>query len=1050
MATSGLSYTLSDDSTYYICTGIGTATDTDIVIASEYEGLPVKEIGAEAFRADTFTTVIIPDSVTTIGVRAFAGCYNLTSVIIGNGVTTINTEAFTLCSALLSVTFGSGVTEIGSYAFYGCSNCLEYNFSTHTAVPALSNTNPFYNIDSNAKIIVPNNLYEEWIVAENWSEYASYIERHMQFSMLFDEVSVIQESKTVTVNGTVTPDEGYIGLGKVEVEVPVDAKLGTETVTNNNTTYNASDYGYDGFSSVDVQVYVKLGTKEITTNDTYTAEADGLEGFSSVTVAVPEKQIQTSKTVTPSTSTQTVTPTSGYDGLAQVIVNPAPLIENTYVSPTTELQTIKPAEGSSYIGYKQIEVGSAQLKQLTATSNGEYVAGPTATDPVNYIGFKSPVVVNVPLGTKTITANGEYVATTTGDDNGYAIEGYRKVTVSVPTETANLTTETVKSDFESTQTITPAENYDGFSSVTVEPIIAGAITATENQIYTPANFTNSSGETLEAFSSVTVNVPEKSIQETTKNIISNGTYNASSDGYDGYSSVTVQVPTDADLQSLTATENGTYTPADGYDGFNQVVVAVPDPVLEPTSVKSSTEVQTITPGTGVDGFNSITVNAISLQTKTVDPTTSDQTITPDNGYDGLSSVTVNAIALQEKTANVSTSTQTVTPDSGYDGLSKVTVAPIILQSKTVTANGAYTADSNYDGLSQVTVNVPEPDLGTKTITANGIYTASSDSLDGFSSVTVNVESSGGSSDLVEVETLPASPDESKVYRIANAGNPTLYFVQGGEVMNVNDFASANGGSVVYITVDNINSVENPIPAANEATMTITIYVNKADNKMYGYMKTDGGAGWLPPSLFIAGEMLTDYGLVSTPPTSSSADGTYYTLDVAYGIPNASGSKKIYEYGNSWDNLEKYKELFERREYITTFEMPEGITRIATSTFNYCINLTSITIPDTVTEIWGEAFRLCVKLTSIVIPDSVTKIDDSAFNGCYQLASVTIGSGVTTIGTHAFFNCPITSITYNGTKAQWKAISISSDAFNNTGDYVITCTDGTIAKDGTET
>lgn len=40
------------------------------------------------------------------------------------------------------------------------------------------------------------------------------------------------------------------------------------------------------------------------------------------------------------------------------------------------------------------------------------------------------------------------------------------------------------------------------------------------------------------------------------------------------------------------------------------------------------------------------------------------------------------------------------------------------------------------------------ELGTKTITQNGTYNASSDSLDGFSSVTVNVSSGGGASNVV--------------------------------------------------------------------------------------------------------------------------------------------------------------------------------------------------------------------------------------------------------------------------------------------------------------
>lgn len=62
-----------------------------------------------------------------------------------------------------------------------------------------------------------------------------------------------------------------------------------------------------------------------------------------------------------------------------------------------------------------------------------------------------------------------------------------------------------------------------------------------------------------------------------------------------------------------------------------------------------------------------------------------------------------------------------------------------LQQKTVTANGEVTADSGYDGLSKVTVNVSGGStLTTKTITQNGTYNATSDSADGYSSVTVNV------------------------------------------------------------------------------------------------------------------------------------------------------------------------------------------------------------------------------------------------------------------------------------------------------------------------
>lgn len=69
-STVGLAYELSADGTYYICTGIGTATDTDIIIANEYKGLPVKAIANRAFANIDNIRVYIPENIETIGAMA--------------------------------------------------------------------------------------------------------------------------------------------------------------------------------------------------------------------------------------------------------------------------------------------------------------------------------------------------------------------------------------------------------------------------------------------------------------------------------------------------------------------------------------------------------------------------------------------------------------------------------------------------------------------------------------------------------------------------------------------------------------------------------------------------------------------------------------------------------------------------------------------------------------------------------------------------------------------------------------------------------------------
>ena len=67
------------------------------------------------------TSVIIPESVKSIGASAFSGCTDITSVIIGSGVTEIGSNAFSGCTGLADVNLPNGVKTIGDDAFYNCS-----------------------------------------------------------------------------------------------------------------------------------------------------------------------------------------------------------------------------------------------------------------------------------------------------------------------------------------------------------------------------------------------------------------------------------------------------------------------------------------------------------------------------------------------------------------------------------------------------------------------------------------------------------------------------------------------------------------------------------------------------------------------------------------------------------------------------------------------------------------------------------------------------------------------------------------------------------------
>ena len=78
-----------------------------------------------AFRDKNTTSYVIPDSVTSIGERAFEGCYSLSSVVIPDGVTSIGDNAFRGCSFLNSVVIPDGITSIGYGTFWGCGSLTD-------------------------------------------------------------------------------------------------------------------------------------------------------------------------------------------------------------------------------------------------------------------------------------------------------------------------------------------------------------------------------------------------------------------------------------------------------------------------------------------------------------------------------------------------------------------------------------------------------------------------------------------------------------------------------------------------------------------------------------------------------------------------------------------------------------------------------------------------------------------------------------------------------------------------------------------------------------
>ena len=85
-------------------------------------------IGSRAFYdCDRLTAINIPNSVTTIGEYAFQYCRGLTTINIPNSVTAITNGAFNECSGLTAINIPNSVTSIGNGAFEDCDELTTIN-----------------------------------------------------------------------------------------------------------------------------------------------------------------------------------------------------------------------------------------------------------------------------------------------------------------------------------------------------------------------------------------------------------------------------------------------------------------------------------------------------------------------------------------------------------------------------------------------------------------------------------------------------------------------------------------------------------------------------------------------------------------------------------------------------------------------------------------------------------------------------------------------------------------------------------------------------------
>ncbi|MBR6272929.1 MAG: leucine-rich repeat protein, partial [Bacteroidales bacterium] len=156
----------------------------------------VERIPKNMFRKSSFTgTLIIPNSVTTIGDFAFYSCSGFTgSLTLPNALTSIGFSAFAHCNFTGPLTIPNSVTVIDQQAFYGSngfsgmltigSSVAQIGYqafqiitatNTFTAITVLAETPPAFNSSfpgmRNIPVYVPRASLTSYLEDESWSGY---------------------------------------------------------------------------------------------------------------------------------------------------------------------------------------------------------------------------------------------------------------------------------------------------------------------------------------------------------------------------------------------------------------------------------------------------------------------------------------------------------------------------------------------------------------------------------------------------------------------------------------------------------------------------------------------------------------------------------------------------------------------------------------------------------------------------------------------------------------------------------------------------------------
>lgn len=368
-----------------------------------------------------------------------------------------------------------------------------------------------------------------------------------------------------------------------------------------------------------------------------------------------------------------------------------------------------------------------------------------------------------------------------------------------------------------------------------------------------------------------------------------------------------------------------------------------------------------------------------------------------------SSLTAIADAIRSKTGG----TDTYTPAEMADAIEDLSVGGITpTGTLSVTANGTY--DVTEYASADVAIDGDSATLGTKSITANGTYTAADDSLDGYSSITVNVESTEltplavdfvdydgtllytySASDFAALTALPSNPSHDGL--TAQGWNWTLSDAQThvatyGALVIGQNYTTDDGTTRIYLSLTE-DMAAYAVSVCFVATVKNGVTVAWGDGDTSTSTANAGAQSTLTHTYSAAGDYVI---------TLTVTDGDMY---LGY---NGSNLSLI--------NCETTALNKPMRACVTAIELGDSVTMVYRQCFSGFNSLESVSIPTTLATLsaspsnYGEIFQDCRKLTGLVIPNTVTILPIKMCYNCAKLKYCAIPYEIVTVYNTPFYQC----------------------------------------------